>query len=250
MLSENKCHLRKPSLCFLGHVITADGILPDQEHIDAVLKAPPLLDVAALRSFQGLVSWYSKFLPKFCNNCGPYVCMCMCIWTPAAQASFDEVKRPLVYSSAFALFDPSLRTVISTDASDYGLSAVFAQVQPDGTEKPVAFASRTLTVIEHKYSTVEGRHFTLRTDHKALTTLLTMKGISCAGIRIARWSSHLLCFEYDVIFHPGCQNYMTDCLSRLCLSMTADASLPVSDFDSSCFSCPKLLALRAQVENG
>lgn len=38
---------------------------------------------------------------------------------------------------------------------DYALGAVFAQVQPDRTEKPVAFASRTLIENEQKYSTVE-----------------------------------------------------------------------------------------------
>ncbi len=71
------------------------------------------------------------------------------------------------------------------------LGAVFAQIQSDGTEKPVA--SRTLTDAEKKYSIVEkealacvwatekwrnllvGHRFTLRTDHQALTTLLTQK---------------------------------------------------------------------------
>jgi len=47
-------------------------------------------------------------------------------WTPAAQSSFEKVKQLLVNSPALAIFDPSLRPVISTDASDYGLGAVFA----------------------------------------------------------------------------------------------------------------------------
>lgn len=64
-LSENKCHFRKISPCFLGHTITADGILPDQEHIKAVLEAPTPSDAVALRSFLGLGSWYSKLLPNF-----------------------------------------------------------------------------------------------------------------------------------------------------------------------------------------
>uniref|UniRef100_A0A669FAM3 Reverse transcriptase domain-containing protein n=1 Tax=Oreochromis niloticus TaxID=8128 RepID=A0A669FAM3_ORENI len=235
VLNENKCHFRKTSLRFLGHVVTADGILPDEEHIDAVLRAPPPSDAVALRSFLGLVSWYSKFLPNFATVVAP---MRACAndkntftWTSDAQVSFEEVKKLVVNSPALALFDPALRVVISTDASDYGLGAVFAQVQPDGTEKPVAFASRTLSATEQKYSTVEkeayacvwaaekwrtylwGRRFTLRTDHQALTTLLSTKGINTAGMRIARWSARLLCFDYDVIYRPGSQNYTADCLS-------------------------------------
>lgn len=50
---------------FLGRVITADGILPDQEHVNAILQAPAPSDAAALQSFLGFASWYSKFIPNF-----------------------------------------------------------------------------------------------------------------------------------------------------------------------------------------
>lgn len=110
---------------------------------------------------------------------------------------------------------------------------MFAQVQSDSVEKPVAFASRTLTDAEKKNSIVEkealacvwatekwrtyvwGHRYTLRTDHQALTTLLTTKGMGRAGMRIACWAARLLCFDYDVIYRPVSQNHTADCLSRL-----------------------------------
>lgn len=136
--------------------------------------------------------------------------------------------------------------------SDYGLGAVFTQLHPDRTERTVAFASRTLTSTERKYSTVEkealacvwavekwttylwGQKFTLRTDHQALTTLLSTKGTDRAGMRIARWSARLLCFTYDVVYRAGSLNHTADCLSRLPLPTAS--SLPV-DCD------PELVAL-------
>lgn len=47
---------------------------------------------------------------------------------------------------------------------------------------------------------------TLRTDHQALTTLLATKGMGRAGMHIARWSAHLLCFNYEVSYKPGSEN--------------------------------------------
>ncbi len=73
-------------------------------------------------------------------------------WSEPAQASFDNVKQLLVCSSALALYDPSLHSVILTDACDYELEAVFSLIQRD---QPVAFASRTLTVTKIKYSIME-----------------------------------------------------------------------------------------------
>ena len=106
-------------------------------------------------------------------------------------------------SPALALFDPTLTTIVTTDASDYGLGAVLTQLHEDSTEETVTFASRMLTECECKYSTVEKealacvwaiekwrtylwvRKFILRTDHSPLTTLLSSKGLGRARMRIA-----------------------------------------------------------------
>lgn len=61
----------------------------------------------------------------------------------------------IVNSSALALFDPRLQTILSTDASNYGLGAVLTQITEQGTEQTVAFASRSLSEAERKYSIVE-----------------------------------------------------------------------------------------------
>ncbi len=65
-----------------------------------------------------------------------------------------------------------------------------------------------------------GHCFTLRSDHQALTTLLSTKGMDRAGMRVARWSTRLLCFQYDVQYRPGRKNCVADCLSRMPLNRT------------------------------
>ncbi|XP_023806938.1 uncharacterized protein K02A2.6-like [Oryzias latipes] len=286
-LNDKKCHFRQTSLKFLGHLVTAEGIKPDTEHLQAITQAPAPSDAVSLRSFLGMLSWYGKFIPNYATVVEPLrACLrqgTQFVWTEEAQRCFLTVKRLLLESPALALFNPELPTIISTDASDYGVGAVFSQLQPDNTERTVAFASRTLSSTERKYSTVEkealacvwavekwrtylwGRKFTLRTDHQALTTLLTTKGADRAGMRIARWSARLLSFTYDVVYRAGPLNQTADCLSRLplpaasfppedsepelvALLATTPVSVTAKEFEDASSSCPELSSLRVQVQ--
>lgn len=103
-----------------------------------------------------------------------------------------------------------------------------------------------------------GGNFTLRTDHTSLTTLLASKGQGRAGMRIARWSSRLLSFNYDIQFKPGRDNVTADCLSRLPLPSSepsleddievaltsALTAITETDFKAACASCPVQTRLR------
>ncbi|KAJ8000091.1 hypothetical protein DPEC_G00201250 [Dallia pectoralis] len=289
-LNMQKCKFNQTSLRFLGHTISKDGLLPDQDQIKAVAQAPAPHDTSSLPSFLGLASWFSKLIPDFSTVVEPLRETLrdstdrQFNWTAAADLSFTEIKTLIVESPALALYDPDLPTYVTTDASDYGLGGVLSQLHSDNTERVVAFASRTFSPAERKYSTVErealacvwaverwrtylwGRHFVLRTDHQALTTLLTSKGIGRAGMRVARWSAQLLCFAYDVAYRPGKLNVTANCLSRLPLPNTEEAemepdmvaiifkesllAMSLSVFTAACDSCPDLAQLRQQIQKG
>lgn len=114
--------------------------------------------------------------------------------------------------------------------------------------------------VEKWRSYLWGRRFTLTTDHQAQTTMLAIKGLGRAGMRVAQWSARLLCFAYDIEYRPGSQNQAADCLSRLLLPTRTAAmeeaemvasvlsSLSVDDFTPSSAQCPSLTLLCAQIE--
>lgn len=281
-LNADKCKFNLTTLSFLGYRLAADDLHPDDAHTTAITNAPPPNDAATLRSFLGLSAWYSKFVPAYATLVEPMRALlrkdCEFHWTTEAQESFDRVKQAIVDSPALSLFNPNHSTILSCDASDYGVGAVLTQLDDTGTERTIAFASRSLSDAERKYSIIEkealscvwaaekwrtwlwGRKFLLRTDHQALTTLLTSKGNSRAGLRVARWSARLMEFDYDVQYRPGSLNSVADCLSRLPLANTehdfaetiesvamisfASSAISKEDFQSVCNSCPVFAKLR------
>ncbi|CAM5147996.1 unnamed protein product [Eretmochelys imbricata] len=138
-LNRSKCKFRQTELSFLGHTISQAGLKPDPDHILAISNAPPPTDLQTLCSFLGLTSWYAKFIPNYASVIEPLRELLRrsstLVWTTDAQASFETVKDLIVHSPVLALFSPSLPTIVTTDASDYGLRAVLTQLHEDNTER-------------------------------------------------------------------------------------------------------------------
>ncbi|XP_056118298.1 uncharacterized protein K02A2.6-like [Rhinichthys klamathensis goyatoka] len=243
-LKQCKCTFQAESVTYLGHQISAHGLFPVAEKVRAIKEARKPGNVSELKSFLGMVTYYGKFLPELSTVLGPLYRLlhhdCQWKWGGEQEAAFTKGKNLLQSASVLVHFDPEKELTVSCDASPYGIGAVLSHIMEEGSEKPIAFASRTLTKAEKGYSQLDkeglavvfavkrfhqylyGRSFTVFTDHKPLMSLFSEhKSVpSMASARIQRWALTLSAYQYRIVYRAGKENANADALSRLPLPDT------------------------------
>ncbi|KAL7842144.1 hypothetical protein SRHO_G00238330 [Serrasalmus rhombeus] len=224
------------SVTYLGRKITAKCICPVKDKVRAVKEAPNLKNVTELRSFLGMVNYYGKFLQDLSKVLAPLYKLLhndtKWQWCEEQEKAFKEVKELLQSAKLLVHFDPDKEVTLACDASPYGVGAVLSHVMEDGSEKPIGFASRTLTAAEKGYSQLDkeglaivlavkrfhqylyGQPFKIHTDHKPLRSLFGET--SC----IPRWALTLSAYQYTIVYRAGKDNANADALSRLPLPET------------------------------
>ena len=236
---KHKYKFMAPSVSYLGYCIDSEGLHPLPDKVQAVEGAPPPTCVTELKAYLGLLTYYGKFLPNLAMCLAPlYKLLGKGIpwqWGSEQEQSFSDSKKLLTSSTLLIHFNPDLPLVLACDASAYGIGAVLAHRMPDGSEKPVGYASHTLTVAERNYSQLEkeglscifgikkfysylfGHPFELITDHQLLLGLLGERRSTSpqASVRIRHWSLYLSMFEYSLRFRRTAAHGNADALSRL-----------------------------------
>ena len=248
-LKLEKCEFLLPKVEYLGHQISSDGIQPLPSKVTAIIEAPTPKNLQQLRSFLGLINYYAKFIPNLATILQPLNSLLQAgkkwNWSVECAQALQEAKSQITSARVLTHYDPTLPIKLASDASAYGVGAVISHIMPDGTERPIAFASRTLHASERNYAQLEkealsivfgvrrfhqylyGRKFTLLTDHQPLTTILSpKKGIPpLAAARLQRWALLLSAYDYVICYKSTREHSNADGLSRL--PLPADpSSLP------------------------
>ena len=123
-INRRKCEFLKSELLYMGHKLSAAGVAPDERKIRAIVELKPPSNTKEVRSFLGMVTYCSKFLPNFATVTDPLRQLLQkdskWNWSKEHQAAFDNLKSLLLSSDTLAYYNPDVYTEIFTDASPGG----------------------------------------------------------------------------------------------------------------------------------
>lgn len=231
ILSPIKCTLCSRKVKYLGHIVTNEGVSCDPKKIESIKNFPQPTCVTEVRSFIGLASYYRRFIPHFSARVAPIIELTKdsvpFIWTDKCQKSFDDIKKAMQEAPVLRHPDFTRPFVVDTDACGYGLGAILMQIDDEGKEYVVSYASKKLTAAEQKWTTTEhealaivwaidifrpyllGSHFIVRSDHSSLQWLYKAK-----NGRLARWALQLQEYDFVIKHRAGKKHLHVDALSR------------------------------------
>ena len=238
-LKAKKCILFSREVKFLGHVISKDGVKTDPEKVKSIIEWHPPKTVKQVRSFLGMVIYYSRFIPNLAVIASPLHDLTKLRakfrWGSKEQTSFDILKAKLASAPVMAYPRSEGKFILDTDASDYGYGAVLSQLQTDEFgeehEKPIAYYSKKFTERERKYCArkrellaivnsvkhfdvyLRGPSFMIRTDHASLRYLRTLKQMPA---QFFRWIMTLEEYSYSIEVRKGVLHANADAMSRGC----------------------------------
>ena len=234
----DKCEFYKDEVMYLGHRLNSRGIFPIAKKVETLKEACYPENLSQLVSFLGAVNYYGKFIRELSTICEPLNRLrkkgVKWKFGREERQAFDKLKECLSSDTVLMQYDPNLPIKIDTDASQYGLGAVISHMLPDGNERPIEYASRTLNKAERNYGQIEkealslvwsvkkfhryiyARKFILVTDHKPLLFLLgENKPIPEMGVsRIIRWATILSSYQYQLQFRSTTKHCNADVCSR------------------------------------
>ena len=248
-VKPSKCELFRRVVCFLGHIISEKGIATDPAKTEKVASWPTPTNCRHVQQFLGFASYYRRFVQNFATIAKPLHRLTeknsRFKWTEECQHAFDILREKLIYPPVLVFPDFSKEFILDTDASNSGIGAVLSQIQQDGSERVVAYASRVLTKAERKYSVTRkellavvvfisyfrqyllGRSFLLHSDHGSLMWLRNFRNPEG---QLARWLEKLQQFSFTIQHRPGKKHLNADALSRL---PDIQAEPPITSPDTS-----------------
>ncbi|GBG69235.1 hypothetical protein CBR_g3934 [Chara braunii] len=230
-INAKKCDWAKTQVLYLGHVLDGDGVTPEDSKIAAIRDWPTPRTLTELRSLLGLANYYRKFVRNYYRT--PPLRRLLrketiWKWDKDCTSAMKKLKQALIEYPVLKVADPSLPSVVTTDASQYDIGAVL-QLDDGNGYRPVEFMSARMPsekvatstyerelyalrqALEHWKHYLLGRHFKVYSDHETLRWLKTQAKMTP---KLTRWAAKIDQYDFELKPVKGKYNVVADALSR------------------------------------
>ncbi|GBG62440.1 hypothetical protein CBR_g30394 [Chara braunii] len=148
--NHDKCEFARQELEYLGHYVTPQGIRPLAVQIEVIRVWSEPTNTTDVRSFMGLAGYYQRFITGYSRIAAPMTRLqspkVPFVFDDNARRSFQALKTAMLMAPVLSIYDPSLPTRVTTDASSYGIGAVLEQHDGDDWH-PVEYFSHKVPPI-------------------------------------------------------------------------------------------------------
>lgn len=236
-VNRKKCQFFKEEISYLGYVISLNKIKKCPKKIEAIQEVKRPKNQEEIKRFLGMTTYYSKFIPNASSITYPLRCLLKknrkFQWDAKCELAFIKIKELIASDYVLMPFNPELPITLACDASPTGVAAVLSH-KINEEERPIAFASRSLTPAEQNYSQLDrealaivfgvdkffmytyGRKFELITDNRPIMHIFhhNSKLPPITAARLLRYASFLQNFNYTIHHKKAEEHVHVDCLSR------------------------------------
>ena len=222
---------------FAGFVVSAEGVAPEPEKVQALQDFPTPTDISELRSFLGLANQLGAFTPdmvlmstemrKLLKKGTAF------LWLEEHEDEFKRMKTLLASFPMVRPFDPRLPTELLTDACRKGLGFMLLQREENGAPRVIKCGSMSLTPAQTRYAIIELEalaiskaiqkcrfylqgcpQFSVITDHRPLLGVVRRDITEIDNKRLAKFKLETMPYNIVMKWEAGKLNSIADALSR------------------------------------
>lgn len=233
-LKPSKCEFMSRKIKYLGFIVEDGKLLPDPDKVCAIELFPLPQTTKDLQRFLGMCNFFSRFIFNYATISSPLTniqntpkAKFKTVWIQNAalyEDTFNQLKQILISNHVLHLPNFDSPFFVDVDASEVAIAGVLHQ-----STGPISYFSAKLKTAQKNYSTTDkeflalystimryrvyllGSKFTVYSDHKPLTSLV--RGAP-NNARQTRWQLALQEFDFEIVYKPGKDNTVADCLSR------------------------------------
>ena len=236
-INRAKCFFGYTAVNVLGHLVSGDSRQPDPAKVKDAWHWNVPQTGKDIERFLGFTNYLRDHIPNYAHLAAPLESLRKVRkitpqqWDRRCVTAFSKLRQAISMAPVLHTPLPKVPYCLATDASQRGLGWCLYQLHPDtGKERYILFGAKALNKAQVNYGAtrrellaivtaiqscryyLQGQHFKLYTDHKALTYLFTQRHVN---YMMLNYIDILFDYDFEIIHRPGIHMILPDALSRI-----------------------------------